>query len=146
MPTAGKLFGAVSFALLCWFVSGFIPPLLPEGVRTDFLQPINAGIGFLMGWMLLGKNAGDGIVASIGHSSTTMVAIVFWALLIWSGDEMLENSVRLRYNGPVEALQDMAITAIEYARLIATPEIIGSMIVGIVVCAIVTEWAAARWS
>jgi len=146
MPTAGKLFGAVTYAILAWLISGLIPPLLPEGTQTGMLQPVNAAVGFVMGWTILGRNAGEGLVGTIGHASTTMVAVIFWCVVIWSGSEMIENSTNLRYDGPIEALQDMTTMAIESLRLIATPEIIGSMIIGIFVTALTTETAASRWA
>ena len=146
MPTAAKLFGAVTFAALCWFVSGFIPPLLPGNTPTPLLQPVNAGVGFIMGWTILGRNAGTGLIATIGHASTTAVASVFWCLLIWSGSEMIDKSMKLRYNGPIEALQDMASMAAGYASMIATVEIIGALVLGVIVTAIMTESAASRWA
>lgn len=146
MPTAGKLFGAICFAVLAWLVSGLIPPLLPEGTPTGLLQPVNTAVGFIMGWTLLGRNAGDGLVASVGHSSTTAVAIVFWCLLIWAGETMLDRSMRLLYDGPVEALQDLAVIAIDYGRTIATTEVITAVVIGTLVSALVTETAASRWA
>ncbi|MDJ1007440.1 MAG: TrgA family protein [Paracoccaceae bacterium] len=146
MPTAGKLLGAATFGILIWLVSGLIPPLLPEGTPTPLLQPVNAAVGFVLGWTMVGRNAGDGIVATIGHASTTTVAVVFWCLVIWSGDEMLDRATRLLYDGPIEALQDMAVLALEYGRLVATPQIIGAMLLGTLICAVMTESAASRWS
>ncbi|MEO1238270.1 MAG: TrgA family protein [Pseudomonadota bacterium] len=146
MPTGAKIIAALSFAALCWLVSGLIPPLLPEGTPTPYLQPVNAFVGFVMGWRILGGNAGRGIVQSIGHASTATVASIFWCLLIWSGELMLTRSMRLLYNGPIEALQDMAVEAIEYIKLIATPEILIALLVGTFVTAFLTEGAAKRWA
>ena len=145
MPTAGKLFGAATFAIVCWLISGLIPPLLPEGTQTGLLQPVNAGVGFVLGWSILGRNAGDGLVATVGHASTTMVAVVFWCLLIWSGSEMIDKSTKLRYGGPIQALQDMATMAIEMLRTIGTVEIVALMVIGILVTAVITESVASRW-
>ena len=105
-----------------------------------------AYVGFVMGWRILGGNAGRGVVQSIGNASTATVASVFWCLLIWSGELMLTRSMRLLYNGPIEALQDMAVEAIEYIKLIATPEIIIALLVGTFVTAVLTEGAAKRWA
>ncbi len=146
MPTGGKIVAAIAFAALCWIISGFIPPLLPEGLPTGMLQPVNAAVGFILGWRILGRNAGEGIVPTIGHASTTTVATVFWCLIIWSGKLMITNSMRLRYDGPIEALQDMAVEAIAYLKLIATPEIIIGLLIGTLVTAMVTESAASRWA
>ena len=146
MPTGAKIIAAITFAALCWVVSSFIPPLLPEGTPTPMLLPVNAAVGFIMGWRILGGNAGSGIVPSIGHASTTTVAVLFWCLLIWSGQLMLTRSMRLLYDGPIEALQDMAVEAVEYLKLIATPEIIVGLLVGTLLTAFLTEGAARRWA
>lgn len=146
MPTGAKIIAALSFAALCWLVSGLIPPLLPEGTPTPLLQPVNAAVGFIMGWRILGNNAGRGVVQSIGHSSTATVASLFWCLIIWSGEVMITRSMRLLYDGPIEALQDMAVEAIEFIKLIATPEIIIGLLVGTFVAAVLAEGAAKRWA
>lgn len=146
MPTGAKIVAAVCFAAMCWLVSGFIPPLLPEGTPTPLLQPVNAAVGFVMGWRILGRNAGEGFMRSIGHAATTTVASLFWCLLIWSGELMITRSMRLLYNGPVEALQDMAVEAIEYLKLIGTTEIVIATLIGTLIAAALTDSAARRWA
>ncbi len=145
MPTGSKIVAALVFAGLSWIISGFIPALLPEGTPTPMLQPVNAAVGFIMGWRVLGRNAGDGVVRSVGHASTTTVAVIFWCVIIWSGELMLTRSMRLLYNGPIEALQDMAVLAIDYIKLLGSPDIIIGLLVGTVVCAMLTESASRRW-
>ncbi|MEM9710191.1 MAG: TrgA family protein [Pseudomonadota bacterium] len=146
MPTAGKLVGAIAFGIIAWLISGLIPPLLPEGTPTPLLQPVNAVVGLIMGWTILGRNAGDGLIATMGHASTTAVAVVFWCLIIWSGTEMYDKAIRLFYDGPIQALQDMAFMAIEFGRTIATTEIILGLVIGILAASVVTESAASRWA
>ena len=146
MPTAGKLIGAALFAALVYYISTeFIPPLLPEGTRTQWIAPINCIFALIMGWRITGARAGEGIVSATGLGITTGVAIFFWCLLYWGGYEMIDRSTRLYYNGPFEALQDMANLMIEYARLAATPIVLGSMFLGSILAGWITDFFAQRW-
>ena len=75
-----------------------------------------------------------------------MAATVFWGLIAWSGYEMLKRSTRLRYDGAVEALQDMALVALEYAQMIAVQEVVIPAIIGALFFSWLTEFFARRWS
>lgn len=146
MPTAGKLIGAALFAALVWYVSGLVVPLLPEGTPTGMLAPVNSAFALIMGWRIMGSRAGEGIVSATGLGITTGVAIVFWCLLFWGGYEMIERSTRLYYDGPFEALQDMAILMLGYGQLAATVEIVGTMFLGSILAGWITDFFAQRWS
>jgi Flp pilus assembly pilin Flp len=147
MPTGPKLVAALMFGMLAYFCSDLAGQLLPEGSRTNWLSPLNGLIGVVMGWRICGARAGDGLVASLGYGLTTVFAITFWAILIWAGYDMTKNSMRMRYDGPVEALQEMGVTMVEYARMVATgPDVIGSIVIGALVCAWVTEFFSRRWT
>jgi hypothetical protein len=83
----------------------------------------------------------------MGYGLTTMVAIVFWCLLLWGGYEMTRRAMRLYYDGPVEALQEMTILMADYGRIAATdPQAVGAAIVGSLFVAVVTEYFAKRWA
>ena len=145
MPTSGKLIGAIAFALLAWFVSDLVKQLLPEGTAVGMLSPVNAFIGLLLGWRILGARAGEGMTATTGHAITTAVSVTFMCLLAWGGYEMYKRSIRMYYDGPVEALQEMALLMGEYAAVAATPQTIGTLLVGALFAGWVTEAFAARF-
>lgn len=146
MPTGGKLIAAIAFAALAYFVSDLIKPLLPEGTNVSRLSEINAIVGLLMGWKVMGKGAGRTYRQSFGYGLTTLAVTVFWSLLIWSGYEMLKRSIRLYYDGPVEALQEMAELYVDYARMAAVSEVLVPAIVGAVFVSWLTEFFARRWT
>jgi hypothetical protein len=83
--------------------------------------------------------------ASLGYGLTTAAVTVFWCLFIWSGYLMVDASTRLRYDGPMEALQDMGAMMIDYARTMATVPIIGSLVVGSLFFGWLTEHVARRY-
>jgi hypothetical protein len=146
MPTAPKLIAALLFGALAFFVSGLVKPLLPEGTQFGFFSPLNAAVGAIMGWRISGARAGLSMRASLGYGITTSVLTVFWCLFIWSGYLMIDGSTRLRYSGPMEALQDMGVMIINYARTMATGQVIGSLLVGSLFFGWLTEHVARRYS
>lgn len=146
MPTGGKLIGAIVFAALAYFISDLVKPLLPEGARVGLLSPINALVGLAMGWTIMGKGAGKTYRQSFGFGLTTLAATVFWCLVIWSGYEMVRRSTRLYYDGPVEALQEMAELFLIYGKLAAVDEVVIPAIVGALFVSWLTEFFARRWS
>lgn len=146
MPTGGKLIAALTFAALAYFISDLIKPLLPEGTNVSSLSEINALVGLVMGWTVMGNGAGSTYRQSLGYGFTTLAATVFWCLLIWSGNEMLERSIKMYYDGPVEAVQEMAALYVEYARMAAVQEVMLPALVGAVFVSWLTEYFARRWS
>lgn len=146
MPTGAKLIGALTFMALAYFISDLIKPLLPEGTNVSRLSEINAIVGLIMGWRVMGKGAGHTYKQSIGYGLTTLAATTFWSLLLWSGYEMLQRSIRLYYDGPVEALQEMAELYVEYAKMAAVQEVVIPALVGAIFVSWLTEYFARRWS
>lgn len=146
MPTGAKLIGALTFAALAYFLSDLIKPLLPEGTPVGRLSEINAIVGFMMGWKVMGKGAGTTYRQSFGYGFTTMAAIFFWCLLVWSGHEMIKRSMKLYYDGPMEALQEMGQLYVDYAKTAAVQEVLIPAAIGVVFVSWLTEYFARRWT
>ncbi|RVT84142.1 tellurium resistance protein [Rhodobacteraceae bacterium CCMM004] len=145
-PTAAKLVAALAFAALAWWVTDLVKPNLPQGTPMDWLAPVSAAVGAVMGWRVMGRRAGRGYVAAAGFGLTTAVAIVFWVLLIWAGYEMLQRSMDLYYDGPVEALESALALYMDYALLLVPGPPLPSLAVGAVLCGALAEWVARRAS
>lgn len=148
MPTAGKLIGAIVFAALAYFISDLTKPFLEdtEGSRVGMLSPVNAIIGLVMGWAIMGKGAGKTYRQSFGYGLTTLAATVFWCLIAWSGYKMILRSIAQRYDGATHALQGMAGLFVEFARLIAVQDVVIPAIIGALFVSWLTEFFARRWS
>lgn len=145
MPTAAKLFAAVVFMALAWILTLQVRAAMPESGGMALFAPVNALVGLVIGWRLSGTRAGRGITSAVGDGLTTICVMYFWALLIWSGYEMVKRSVRLRYEGPIEAIQDMADLAVEYSADVITPGFVAVAVIGSVICGILTELISRRW-
>ena len=145
MPTVARLVAALLLALLAVAVSEMIKPLLPEGTNFGYFTWINAGLGVLCGWVTIGRRLGRGIGVAVGTGLTGMGTMVFWAIILQAGYEMLRVSLRSRYRGPVEGLENMVRIAVEHVQLVLTPHIAATLLAGGVVAGVAAELAHRRW-
>jgi len=146
MLTFPRLIAGLWFAALAFFLGGLAVPLLPEGTQLGLFPYINPVVGFVMGWRFMGTRAFDRFPNMVGYGLTVAVMTVFWCLFIYGGYEMYWRSIKLRYDGPVEALVGMADHMKDYGVLIATPSIIGAMVVGGIFGGYLTWFTAQRAS
>lgn len=146
MPTGPKLLAALLFAILTWVVSGLVKQQLPEGTQAAYLAAVNAFLALILGWRITGARAGDGMVSAVGVGITTIFAITFYSLLAWAAYEMQERAWKMAYATPMEALQDLAGLMIEYSSLLLMPEILGTMFLGSIIVAMLTEVSSRHWS
>jgi hypothetical protein len=145
MPTAAKLVAAIVFAALGFMAAELFKPAMPEGTQFGLFSPICAGIGLLCGWIVMGPLAGFGTGAAMGSGVRTAATIAFWALLGFSIYEMVLRSMKLRYDGPMEAVLAVFDLMLERGRLMLMPELLGLLLVGGLLGGVVVEWAARRW-
>lgn len=145
MPTMPRLLSGLCLALLGYVVSEMIKPLLPESTAFGIFSLLNAGIGFLCGWKIVGSRAGDGMSSGIGIGITGAGALVAIGLFVQSCNEMVKLAMRHRYDGPFEALAAIFEIAVEYGTLMATAGIITTLIVGGILTGVFAEYAAKRW-
>ena len=145
MPTASKLAAAVAFALVAFFTLQTLVPHLPEGTQLGYAREISAAIGFLVGWLILGRATGRGYKDAVNSGLVTAVAVVFWALLSFSIYLMIRKSMRMMYDGPMEAVLGVFELMLEYGRTMLVPDVLGVLLVGGVLGGIFAEWASKQW-
>lgn len=147
MPTAARLFAMLGFAAMAFFVTELYKPLLPEGTQMGMFTPINVAVGALAGWMVMGRLAGYGYVAAVSSGLRTALTALFYALFIWSANEMLQRSMDMRYDGPVEALQQMLVLGVDFVKLgLTDPQVPIALFAGGLCAAFLSEWAAREWA
>jgi hypothetical protein len=142
----GRLVGAILFAGLAWYTSLLIIPLFPVGTNLGLFQEVNTFFGLIAGWTVAGPRAGLGYVAAFSYGLTALVAMVVMALFFNSSVVMVEQSLRKRYDGPGEAVTDVFQMFVDHAIMMATPEIIGTLLIGGIVGGLVTEFFGRRFS
>ncbi|WP_342070884.1 TrgA family protein [Yoonia algicola] len=146
MPTAGRLSGAVIFALFGWYLAGLTIPFFPEANAPTFWLPVVSFIGLVVGWRICGSRAGQGYNPAIGVGLTCGVAIAFCALFALSFNQMISNALRNRYNdGTMEAVIDVFNQMIDYGTLFADGTLIATVLIGGIVCAWITEFFGQRF-
>jgi hypothetical protein len=147
MPTAARLFATVGFAAVAFLATDIYKPLLPEGTQMGMFTPINVGLGAIMGWTIMGRLAGQGYAAAISSGLRTSAVLLFYALFCWSFLEMLERSMRLYYDGPVEALQEMVAMAYDYVLLgLTDPQVPIALFAGGIGAGLLSEWSSRQWA
>jgi hypothetical protein len=144
MPTAGRLAGAITYGALALYLSELLRPVFEEEGLTLTFTLSNGAIGVLVGWIIAGSRAGRGYPAAIGYGITAGVALVFWFAFVWSFLEMIERSLDKRYKGALEAVTDIFNLGMESVVEGATPVTIGTLVVGALMAALVTDFIGQR--
>ena len=145
MPTAARLVAALLLAALGWVLSDMIRPLMPEGTDFGIFNYVDAFIGLSVGWILMGKRAGRGVVSGINNGITGAAVMVFWGLFVHSSYEMFRLAMRNRYDGPMEAITAIFIIASEFGLMIATAPVIVTFLIGALIVGPATEYASRKW-
>lgn len=146
MPTAAKLVAAVVFAIVAAIAALLYIPGLPEGSQTGWFIEISATVGLIVGWRAMGRLAGKGYTTAISSGIRSSVTTAFWLVLGFSINEMIYRATKMRYGGsPMEAVLAVFDLMLYYGRLMLTPEVLGTLLIGGIVGGLITEWASRRW-
>jgi hypothetical protein len=145
MPTAARLVAAIMLAILAWFISELIRPLMPEGTPFGRFNEVNAFIGLCVGWTVIGRRAGRGLVPGINNGLTGTAVLFIWGLGVHASYEMFRQAMRNRYDGAMEALTGIFVLASEFGAMIFTPTVLIPAVIGAVVVGLSADFAASRW-
>lgn len=145
MPTAARLFAALCLAALGYVTSDLIKAEMPASTEFGIFSILNTVLGLVVGWVVLGGRAGRGSAAAVSNGFTAMVVFVFWGLFIQGVNEMTRLAMRRKYDDMFEAGVAIFQLMAEYAMIMATPQILLTLLVGGVLSGIVSEAAARRW-
>jgi hypothetical protein len=130
MPTAAKLISALFFAALGWILADIYVPGLERGPNVGRLREICAGVGLVSGWMVMGKLVGDGVWLALGSGLRTAVTLAFFCFLGFSTYEMVMQSTKMVYEGPMEAVLGIFEIMVAYLAVAMTPGFVGTLVVG----------------
>ena len=145
MFTAARLVAALCLMVLGWIGSDYVQQIWPQDMYFGNFNYINAAIGFLCGWIIVGPRAGRGFSPALSHGITGAVSLIFWALLLQSIRQMVHLALRHRYDSAMEAFAAIFQIAIDYAANLADPGFVILMVVGAGITAILTETASRHW-
>ncbi|SFH37337.1 hypothetical protein SAMN04488020_11141 [Palleronia marisminoris] len=146
MPTFSKLTAALILAAAAWWMSAVIlaGPDLPVVARR--FAEVNAVLGLVLGWVLIGPSAGQGPVAALSAGLSGGAALLVGSCALWAFLGMLRRSLRMQYAGPVEGLVDVARIATEMGLFYLVPGALLGALGGGLVAGISAELLAERRS
>lgn len=146
MLTGGRLAGGVVFALLGWYIAGIAGPFFQEGRPPSYLIPLCTFLGLFMGWTVCGPRTGKGYVNAVSNGLTTIVAFSFCVVASLAFMTMMQNAMRHRYGGPMEAVVAWFDLILEQGLEFFDIPFIGTIIVGGIICAMIAEFIGNRFS
>lgn len=146
MPTAARLVAGFFFGILAWFASELVIPLLPEGTNPGRFSQVNSVVGILSGWVYMGKRVGDGYPSGIGVGLTTAALLTVVTIFMHASIEMYHLSIKMFYDGPMEAIVGIFDLSLRYGQLVINPDVLGTLIVGGCVGGWICEWTGRQWS
>ena len=145
MPDAAKLMAAAGMAVLAFIVTGLIIPLFEEETNFGYFTHVNVILGAIVGWIVIGRRAGRGIVSAINVGITSSVVLVFWGLFIQSCNEMTRLALKNRYDDPFEAIIAIFQIGSEWAILMTTVLVWSTLLIGGIVVGLASEFAWRTW-
>lgn len=145
MPTGAKLMAAVSFAVVGWVFANYYAMNMPDASAAGPIREGAAIIGALVGWKVMGPSVGKGYVEAAGAGVKTAVVLAVVALFLLALKEMLDNSVKMRYDGALDAILDVFETAVKRSQALASLGVFATLLIGGIVGGILTENAGRRW-
>ena len=145
-PTAAKLVAALVLAATGYITSEAVKPLLPEDTVFGMFSLVNAVLGLLCGWIIVGPRAGQGESYSLGADLSGAAALAFWGLLVQAARQSFYLSLARRFDGPMEAILDMLNQALEWGLLMLWhPPAAGALFLGGAIAGLFSEFAARNW-
>lgn len=145
-PTAARLVAALSLAALGWIGSDFVRPLMPPHTVFGWFNFVNAGLGLLCGWIIIGSRAGRGYGEALTSGLTGVLALIFWGFFVQSFNQMLMQSLQGKYDGPLVALKGVFRNALDYGHYLIDLKLILVLLGGGMLCGLLAEAASKRWS
>ena len=145
MPTVGKVVAALTFGAVAVYVSLLIQDMYAEERPFDNLAWINACLAAIVAWRVAGRRAGTGYNAAFGYWLTTTIAVIFVCLFFNSFADMIRQSMRMQYDGPMEGIVDIASIMWDYGQEIATQDNLLTAFGGGLIAAMITEFFGRRF-
>lgn len=145
MPTGAKLMAAVCFAVVGWVLANYYAVNMPDATAAGPIREGAAIVGALVGWSVMGNSVGKGYVEAAGAGIKTAVVLAVVALFLLAMAEMLDNSVKMRYEDAMEAVLDVFQTMAKRSHALLSLGVFGTILFGGIVGGLLSENAGRRW-
>lgn len=145
MPTGAKLMAAASFAVVGWVMANYYTMNMPDAESAGPIREAAALVGAIIGWKVMGPTVGRGYVEAAGSGIKTAVVVAVAALFLLALREMLANSVKMRYDGALDAILDVFQVMAQRSQALLSLGVFGTILFGGIVAGLLSENAARRW-
>jgi len=145
MPDRAKVMGALCLCAMAYILSEMVKPQFLEDYNFGYFTYVNMLLGLIVGWTFMGKWAGFGVKLAINNGLTGILALLLLAVSIQSANEMLRLAMRLRYDGPFEAVLAIIPIGLDYTVLISTVPFWGTALIGGALSGLIVEAVWQRW-
>lgn len=145
LPTASKLFGALGLATTGFFNAALMLPYLPAGTQVGGIGGISASFGLLLGWRVIGLHPGQGMARAAERGLRAALYLIICATLFLGALQMLHNSTRGRYEGPMDALTDIIAQGLGLGFAVLQLDVVAVLFFGGALSAMLAEWAWKQW-
>ena len=145
MPTAAKLIAAISFAVVGVVLANYYAINMPDAAAAGPIREGAALVGAIVGWAVMGNSTGKGYVEAAGAGIKTAVLLAVVALFLLALREMLDNSVKMRYESAMEAILAVFQTMAKRSHALLSLGVFGTILLGGIVGGLLTENAGRRW-
>ncbi|NOX73746.1 MAG: TrgA family protein [Alphaproteobacteria bacterium] len=143
--TSGRLVAAISFAITGYLTALAYIPTLPDSYIVTWFPEASALLGAQVGWIVMGRHVGGGLREAMGRGVSTAVWLLFWALVSFSIHEMLSRALDKRYRQPMEAVGAFLEIGIYFFKLALSVEVLGTLVIGGLISAVLAELANRIW-
>lgn len=145
MPDAAKLTAALFIAALACVASLLFMPLMPESTDFGLFLPVNAVIGAVVGWIVMGRRVGYGTAAAITNGFGGAFMLVLWALFVHSCVQMFDRALDNWYSGAFDALAAVIGFMAEYGLVMLDARLLIALALGGALAGLATEYAGRHW-
>jgi hypothetical protein len=145
MPDAAKLIAALFIGVLGYIASILFMPLMPESTDFGNFAYVNAVIGLVVGWTVMGKRAGRGVTAAINNGFGGAFMLVLWALFLHSCGQMFDRAMDNWYNNAFDAFAAVIKFMAEYGLVMLDAKVVVALVVGGILAGLATEAAWRTW-
>lgn len=146
MPTAAKIVAAVALAIVMYVATVTYIPNLPEGTQVHQIREIAAAIGFACGWWIIGPRPGLTLTESLSTGLKGALVATFWTLMAAASYTMLKRSMRMMYDGVMDAVLGVFQQLVDFGALTFSPGVLGVVGIGGMMVGALARGASRRWS
>ena len=139
------MMAALSFAVVGWVLANYYAMNAPDSAALGPVREVAALVGAIVGWKLMGPAVGKGYVEAAGAGVKTAVVLAVVALFLLGLKEMLDNSVKMRYDGALDAILDIFQTMVKRSEGLLSLGVFGTILLGGIIAGLLTENAGRRW-